>query len=139
MVLATMAVAAPAPGTKPEVKLDKATLAKIRKLQLERRDALKEALQARHKEFEVGRGTLDALLKLSQQLLRAELDVATTAQQRLTAHEAHLTIMRKVDEATTNWYKAGRVSIADYKQAHAARLAAEIDWLKAGGKEKNDK
>jgi len=34
---------------------------------------------------------------------------------------------------------AGRVTDLEYYQARAARLKAEIDWLKAGGKDNNAK
>jgi hypothetical protein len=51
-----------------EKKLDRATLEKIRKLQLEHRDMLKQALEARRQELLVGRGTLGPVLKTAELL-----------------------------------------------------------------------
>jgi RNA polymerase sigma factor (sigma-70 family) len=129
------AVKVPKTGKDP---LDPATRAKIRKLQIEHRDVLKKAVETRQQEYLAGRGTLDILLKMARRLLGAELDLATTAQQRLTAHTAYLELMKEVDKFTEARYDAGRATEADYLQARAARLEAEIGWLKAGGKEKKD-
>src|SRR5262245_3382872 len=114
---ASVASAAPAPSPKAEPKLDAATLAKIRKLQMERRDTLKKGAEARWQEFQAGRGTLGALLKTAKLLLRAELDVATTAEQRLGAHAAYLKAMKKMDEHCKAMYEAGRMTAADYYEA----------------------
>ena len=133
---AAMTFAAPTPSRDSGAKLDKETLAKIRKLQLERRDELKKAMTALEEEFLAGRGTLDILLKTSRLLLQAELDVATTAAQRVAAHAAHLRITKRIEKVTRARHEAGRAKQADTHQARAARLEAEIDWLKAGGREK---
>jgi hypothetical protein len=131
-LLAAGALAAPVPKTEP-VKLDAATQAKVRKLQVERRDALREALAARQKEFLAGRGTVANCLDVSASLLSAELDLATKAEERLAAHAAHLKIASQVEDAAKQWYDAGRLTVADYQTTRAARLEAEIGWLKAGG------
>jgi hypothetical protein len=152
LVLLTVVVAGGAVGVltlaaKPAVplaetpKTDKdkpgaATRDRIRKLQVERRDALKAEVEARQQEFDAGRGTLESLLKTSGFLLEAELDLATTAQQRIAAHAAHLKLAKEIEENTEARYNAGQVKVADLYQARAARMKAEIDWLKAGGKDK---
>src|SRR5436190_759016 len=106
---AAVASAAPAPGSGAGPKLSKAALARIKQLQLERRDALKKAVKAREQEFLAGRGTLHALLKLTQQLLQAELEVATKAEQRVAAHAAYLELAKQVEKMTEAAFKAGRV------------------------------
>jgi RNA polymerase sigma factor (sigma-70 family) len=133
---------APAVAGKPKPgkdKADAATREKIRKLQVERREALKQAEEARLQEFLAGRGTLDLLLKISRLLLQAELDLAATAQQRIAAHAAHLKVAKEVDQFCEQRYHAGRMTPADFFQARAARLEAEIGWLKAGGKDEEEK
>jgi hypothetical protein len=133
---------APAAAEKPKTgkdKADAATREKIRKLQLERRDALKEAEAARLQELLGGRGTLDMLLKTSRLLLQAELDLAATAPQRVAAHAAHLNVAKEVDAMFEKLHDAGRVTRADFMHARAARLEAEIGWLKAGGKDEEEK
>ncbi len=130
------AVTPPKTGKDP---LDPATRAKIRKLQIERRDTLKKAVEARQREYMAGRGTLDLLLEMSRLLLQAELDVATTARQRVEAHAAYLELAREVDKVGEARVQAGRMTTADLYQGRATRLEAEIGWLKAGGKEKDSK
>jgi hypothetical protein len=132
--------AAPVPKADVAVKLDPATQEKIHKLQLERRDALKKAVEFRWDEYEAGRGTLEILLNGSKLLLKAELDLANTTQQRIAAHAALLELATKVEKITKARYEAGQVKEADHQEARAARLEAEIGWLKAGGgKEKKEK
>jgi hypothetical protein len=132
--------AAPVPTTPDAVKLDAATQEKVRKLQMERRDALKTAVDARQQEYEAGRGTQERLLTGSNLLLKVELDLATTAEQRIAAHAALLKNMRKLEELAKARYEAGQLMAADYREAQAARLEAEIGWLKVGGgKEKKEK
>jgi hypothetical protein len=140
IVLVAGTPAAPAPKADNTVKLDPATQAKVRKLQMERRDVLKKALDARRDEYEAGRGTMEALLEGTRNLLHAELDLATTAQQKIAAHAAILKVMKEMEKLTTARYEAGRLKLADYCDMQAARMEAEIGWLKAGGgKEKKEK
>jgi RNA polymerase sigma factor (sigma-70 family) len=140
----TLEARSPAPVVPVEPKTGKdirraAFQAKIRKLQLERRDWLKKEVEARRQEFLAGRGTLEHLLKTYRVLLQAELDVATTAQERIAAHAAHREVVQEAEELCEKGYNAGRVKAADFFQARATRLEAEIGWLKAGGKEKANK
>jgi outer membrane protein TolC len=136
----TAAIAWAAPRLEPGSggKLDKATQEKIRLLQGQHRDTLKEEVRAREEEFDAGRGATEALLRASGQLLKAELELATTAKERITAHAEHLKLMRKIEKITRSRHDAGQIKTSDNLQARAARMAAEIAWLKAGGKEKKE-
>jgi RNA polymerase sigma factor (sigma-70 family) len=133
--LARKSLAAPRPETSREPRLGAAALAKIRKLQIERRDALKDVVTARQNEYEAGRGTQDILLKSARLLLQAELDLATTAEQRLAAHAEYLKRIRQVEKYALELFDVGRIRTADKDMARATRMEAEIGWLKAGGKE----
>jgi hypothetical protein len=83
---------------------------------------------------------MESLLEGSRNLLHAELDLATTAEQRIAAHAAILKIMREMERLSKARYEAGQLKMADYCDMQAARLEAEIGWLKAGGgKEKTEK
>jgi outer membrane protein TolC len=140
MLLVVGTPAAPAPKAEDGVKLDPATQAKVRKLQMERRDVLKKALDARREEYKAGRGTMEALLEGTRNLLHAELDLASTTQERIAAHAAILKVMKEMEKLATAQYEAGRLKLADHCDMQAARMEAEIGWLKAGGgKEKKEK
>jgi outer membrane protein TolC len=132
-LLVAQTPAAPVPKVDVAVKLDPATQEKIHKLHLERRDALKRAVECRWDEYKAGRGTLENLLNGSRLLLKAELDLANTKEQRIAAHAALLELARKVEKVSKERYEAGRVTEADHQDTWAARLEAEIGWLKAGG------
>jgi hypothetical protein len=125
-LLAGWAVAAPVPEKKdsPEVKA----------LLKERRDLLKTAVLARSQELAAGRGTLAPLLHVSRELLKAELELATTPAERVAAHESHFNAMRKAEEQVKRAYDVGLMKAADYHEMRAARLEAEIGLRRAGGK-----
>ncbi len=131
LVMGTLA--APAPKADDGVKLDPATQAKVRKLQIQHRDVLKVAVEARQQEYEAGRGTLERLLAGSRFLLKAELDLATTREKRIAAHAAMLKVATQLEKTIKKRFNPRRVTEEDYEEARAFRLEAEIGWLKAGG------
>jgi hypothetical protein len=132
VVLALGVAAAPVPQPKEES-------AKIKALLKERRDALRTAALARTQEYEAGRGTLGVMLHVSRELLNAELEVATTPEERFDAHASHFNAMRKMEKLTKEGYEAGRVKAADHYEMRAARLKAEIELLRAEAKLKEKK
>jgi hypothetical protein len=119
----------------PAAKLDAATQAKIRKLQSERRDELRKAVRFRAFQVKAGEGTPQAVIMAAQALLEAELELASSAAERVTAHAVHLEVARYVEKITETFFKAGVVQRAENHLARAARLKAEVGWLKAGGKD----
>jgi hypothetical protein len=133
-------LAAQTPAAQPKadslVKLDAATQEKVRKLQVERRDVLKKVLDMRLRLLKAGKGTIDGPMKASRRLLAAEPELATNAKDRLAAHAAHLEVARQVEKLAKALSDAGVCNPVDYHAAQAARLEAEIGWLRAGGKEK---
>lgn len=112
-----------------------ATRAKVKSLQIQRRDLLKKAVDALYAQFEAGRITGEPVTKAARLLLQAELDVATKQEERIAAHAAQLKLAKSVEVITTGAYKAGRMTAADHFLAQCDRLEAEIGWLQAGGKE----
>jgi hypothetical protein len=139
-----------AEGEKPPVEARKAPAGKegpgpdtaptkIRKLQFQLRDLLKTALKARELELLAGRATVTDMMALSEHLLQAELEVATTATQRVAAHAAHLKLAKVAEKLSEAGHEAGGITLVEHNLARAARLKAEIDWLRAGGKDGDDK
>jgi hypothetical protein len=114
--------------------LDAATQAQIKALQKERRDALRDAIKATQKAYEAGRVTWDSFVRVSRRLLDAELALATTAAERIAAHEAHVAILRNAEQLAKGRYEAGHLIFAEYQIARAARAKGEIELLRAGGK-----
>jgi hypothetical protein len=114
--------------------LDKATQEKVRELLKERRDVLRKALEARQQAYRAGRGTWEGVVKVSRRLLGAELDLAGGQAERVAAYQSHLDRVRKLEEVTKALYEAGQVDFAEMQLARAARLKAEVEFLRAGGK-----
>src|SRR5262245_22224600 len=107
VVLLGLAVGAPA----APVKLDAATQAKIRKLQIERRDELRKAVRLRALQLKGGQLTPQELLVEAEALLEAELELATTAQERVTSTSAHCERLKQREQgrAAAGSGRAGRV------------------------------
>jgi hypothetical protein len=118
----------------PEPKASPADPPEIRKLLKERRDMLDQEVKARLQEFMVGRGTLDILLPGPRELLDAELELVDKSADSSRAYQAHFDHMKLVDEVCKGEFAAGRLSVADYSQARAARLAAEVGLLRSKNK-----
>jgi hypothetical protein len=131
VVVLGLAVAAPA-GLG---NLDAATQTKIRKLQIECRDELRECVRMRVLQLKAGQATLRDLMLDAEALLEAELEVATGAAERVKAHAAYLETARFVEKIAEVQFKAGLLPRVDTHRARAARLKAEVGWLKAGGKD----
>jgi hypothetical protein len=117
--------------------LDKATQAKVQRLQEQRRDVLRAALAGREKLFQTGQTTLEAVVNASNQLLNAELEMAPTDGARIAAHQRHFEKARMWHELTKVRQAAGRGTAVEALEAQAVVLAAEIGLLKAGGKLKD--
>ncbi len=129
---------APKPVTAGPV-LDKATLAEVRQLQEKRRDLLREALLVREKLFQSARAPLRDVVETSRQLLTAELGLAATDAERITAHERHFEKAIAYTKVARARHESGRGTFADVLDAQALSLDARIGWLKAGGKRKKAK
>jgi len=138
IVAVALALAVTAAGADDKVE-PKVQTEKIKKLQKERRDLLKKALDLQLRRIENGTGGLGSAVKTSKELLRAELDVATTAKERLAAHEAHMELTKRAEKAAVKAHDAGGLTMFELTLVQADRLEAEIGWLKAGGVEKKEK
>jgi RNA polymerase sigma factor (sigma-70 family) len=99
---------------------------KMKSLLKERFDAAKKETEARGKEYEAGRGTLDIYLNSSRRLLEAELDLSTKTTDHVAAWRTHLLRMQGVYEINLARYNAGRISVQDLAQANYYRRDAEI-------------
>lgn len=95
----------------------------------ERLAALREQYDAREKEFEGGRGTLDFLLESALRLVELQRQLATDGPARLAVLEQHWKRTRRIEEVVRFRLEAGRVAPQDYQQCRFHRLQAEL-WLR---------
>jgi hypothetical protein len=121
--------AAPAPG---------GDSTEVKKLLKERLEALRNAVLALQEEYKAGRGTAELFIETARPLLEAELELATKPAERIAAHQAYFKLLVMVDEIVKARYEAGQVRVAEFYLARAARLKAEIELRRAGGKPDKD-
>jgi hypothetical protein len=107
---------------------------------------LKEVFEARWKRYKddletAGDRLFDAkpgnqLLDARQVLLQAELELTDKPADRIAAHEKHVKLAQEIDTTFEEMSKNGKLRVYEYMKVKAARLAGEIDLLraKAGGK-----
>jgi hypothetical protein len=123
---------APAPPTGPV--LDKAIAAEVRKLLEERRTILRDVLDSREKLYQLARAELGQVLEVSKRLLAVELELATTAEERVAAYERCLEKAQAWVAVAKAKKAAGRGTEADVQDARDRCLELQIGILKAGGK-----
>jgi hypothetical protein len=103
----------------------------LQQLARERRDAARIVCQAREKEFENGRGTLNFLLDSSQRLLDSELALAHDHSERLAALERCWERAIRIERANKERFDGGQIAIQDYLESKYVRLDAEIQLAHA--------
>jgi len=86
-----------------------------------------EEVEAREKEFQAGRGTLDLLLGASRRLLQAQTNLSKTKEDRVAALERHLRLMTQIYEMNLARFQAGRIGVSELKESEFYRLEAEIE------------
>jgi hypothetical protein len=110
--------------------------AQIRKLQVERRDALRLAIRLRLLAISGNASAdFDKVIRSACHLLHTELELAEAPADRLAAHQRYFATLKRIDELALIFKKAGaRGGLqGDYEDIRAARLEAEIALLRAGG------
>ena len=94
----------------------------------ERVEAAKTEVQARTREFEAGKGTLDFLIAASRRLLVAEWELSDKKEDQFAALKAHFDRMKAAEDLNQERFGAGRIAVQDLQQTKYYRLEAEI-WL----------
>jgi RNA polymerase sigma factor (sigma-70 family) len=106
------------PAPKAESKLPALLKARV--------EAARTEVEARMKEFEAGRGTLELLYASSRRLLQAERELTEKKADQDAALQAHFERMKNVEEINKDRFEAGRIAIQDYAVSQYWRLEAEI-------------
>jgi uncharacterized protein (TIGR03067 family) len=103
---------------------------RIRQLQRERVKALEAQLQGSFERVKIGKEPLVELLSAVRELGEAELEVAETPKDRITAAEAMLKRFMDIEKQLFELQQAGLQTKQGIAQATAARLKAEIELEK---------
>ena len=124
-VVVAAAVAADAPESPPAESSQK-----LQSLLNERRDTLRKLVDATESKYRSGEATLDSVLRASEQLLEAELDLAETKAERIAVREKLVANLRQREEYARGLHANGRATLESLLQVTAARLKAEIQLLR---------
>ena len=103
------------------------TSAEIEALLKERRDTLQQLVESTEALYRSGVAPLDSLLRATDELLAAQLELAKSKEERIAIHRERLKNARRLEHHSETIYKEGRASVTEYLRAKAARLKAEIE------------
>ena len=112
--------------THPEAKAGSLSLAQLPDLLKERRETLRQQLETTDKRYCEGNAALASVLRVVDQLLEAELELATTKAERISVCERTLAALREKEAAAKARVDAG-IESGRHKllEARAARLKVE--------------
>ncbi|MCA9210094.1 MAG: hypothetical protein KDA55_17170 [Planctomycetales bacterium] len=103
---------------------------KILALLEERRDILRLRLQAVDAMYRNGKVAIERVISANDDLLEAELELCTTRRERVDVRRKQLDNLRALEEMVSEKYASGIDSKDNKLLATAARIGAEIAWLR---------
>jgi outer membrane protein TolC len=103
----------------------------LKTLLVERRTVLQEAVRSAEQAFRAGQSRFDAVIELRRELSHADLELATTAEERIAVRRRLVNEITALEQATEEQYKAGQATRVDCLKSTAARLQAQIDLARA--------
>jgi hypothetical protein len=104
--------------------------AAIEGLLKQRRDTLQEMVDFAEEQYRAGHVQQDAVVRASESLIEAELDLATDKTERIALRERRLEIMKRMEEYTKAQREVAKANNAEVLAATAERLKAEIELLR---------
>jgi hypothetical protein len=120
--------AAPLPEPTPA---EERAAARIKDLLTKRQKAATERYAAQFEQFvlgrDYGRGSMEIVLDSCACLLKSDLELARSKQERVAGRQEHLKRVKSILDITTARHNAGRVPLWDLKNAEYAALDAEVE------------
>jgi uncharacterized protein (TIGR03067 family) len=115
----------------PKVSPDQAAGTELEKLLQERQEVLKEVVDVALADFKMARIDYTNVLEAQRELIQAQLEQATTREQKIALYKQLVQNLEKVEEVADARRQAGEGSQLDRLKARAARLQAQIDLVRA--------
>jgi hypothetical protein len=106
----------------------------IEKLMRERTECAQRELELRVHEFSVGRGTQDVMLDCARNAKNSAIELAVNKEQELEIRLGYQLLMQYVEKLNEARFANGAIKQQDLEAARFARIDAQIQYLKAGGK-----
>jgi outer membrane protein TolC len=99
-----------------------------------RYEAAKDELEARRREFEAGRGTLDLLFEAAGHALKSRTELSDKPGDHVAALQEYLDVVKDIFQINRERFEAGRIAIQDLKLAEYHHLDAQIQLARAKAK-----
>ncbi len=115
---------------------DEDNAAKLTDLLKTRRETLRQLLKVAEEQYRTGHSSFDSVVRASDQLIKAELELAEGYEATLALYEQRVGQFQTLENMATARYQAGQASQEDVLAARAGRLGAEIELLRAQGMER---
>lgn len=103
----------------------------LKSLLTERRDTLRQLVTVVGDQYRAGRSSLESVVRASDQLLIAELDLAEGRDSQLGFYKQRVNLLRDFEKVSKTRFQAGQVGQEDVLSVQAARLSAEIELFRA--------
>ena len=103
---------------------------KIRELQEQRRDALKQRYEAIRKRYDDASLSFDHVVPALDDLLKAQLELARSRKEQSEVCKQRIDNLRSLEEYAEVRLESGHGRTEEFQAAKAARMQAEIDWLR---------
>ncbi len=115
---------------KAEPAAGEETAAALERLLSQRRDTLQELVDFVELQYREGHAQLDAVVRASESLIDAQLDLAVDKSERIALRERRVENMKRLEELAKASRDVARVNNAEVLSATATRLKAEIELLR---------
>ncbi|MEN6497741.1 MAG: hypothetical protein ABFD16_25865 [Thermoguttaceae bacterium] len=129
-LLASVAVGDDSPGARRAEATAPDAAKQLQSLLEERRDTLRKLLKHVESQHASGNATEVAVIRASNQLIEAELELVRTKPERIALFEKIVDNLRRAEQWTEARYEAGRCTWEDALAAKAARLQGEINLVR---------
>ncbi len=116
--------------TKAQPPVEPAAATRLNALLKERCKVLQSRVDFLEQSRENGSTDLPTVIEARDELLNAELQMATVPQQRMVIHRQRVDNLQTLEEFTKLRFENGECTHAEILEATAARLQAEIDMLR---------
>lgn len=113
--------------SKPSVDDGSAALNTLLK---ERRDTLRQLVTVATANYRIGQTTFDSVIRASDQLINAELDLAEDASARIALYEKRIALLKDLEQIAEAKFRTGHATQEDVLAAKAALLEARIQLLR---------
>ena len=103
---------------------------RINRLLIERRDILRELLDAVKLRYESGETSVNSVFHAQNVLIEADLELAQTDIERMGIHDMRVKNLRNFENALEQQHSQGEATVEQLLASKAARMQAEIEFLR---------